>query len=408
MPGSVRVREIRKSGVGENPMSNPVKPISSLLVTHSPRWNGETEYAFGVIQAELEMGMRITLVAPRECDLARKVSGSVRLLEMPGPDPSSSPLDFIRDLRWLSGLIEENGFDILHACRATGHLLTALAGRRRAPLLHLRGGAKKPYGHPGNRLLYRQLTAGVIVSSKRVENWVTVGLKVPPARVHRILSPVDIDRFRPGPPDHSLREELGISRESPLILKVARLAPIKGHSVLLEAMAAVRRRVPGAVLVLVGDPWEGQEEGLRNRARELGMEAAVILTGRREDIPRFLSAASVCVSSSLGSEENSRAVGEYMAAGRPVAATTVGVIPEMVEDGVTGRLVPPRDPAALAEAIAALLEDPERAAKMGAAGRERAEKVFSRRAFARRLSVILDSLNIRIHRGGAESAEKKR
>ncbi len=241
-----------------------------------------------------------------------------------------------------------------------------------------------------------------------MENWVTGGLKVPPERVHRILAPVDTAAFRPLPPDPSLREELGIPRETPLVLKVARLAPIKGHPVLVEAMAGVRRRVPGAVLVLVGDPWEGQEENLRARARELGIGGAVFLPGRREDISRFISAASVCVSSSLGSEENSRAVGEYMASGRPVAATKVGVIPELVADGVTGLLVPPRDPAALEEAIVSLLEDPGRAEKMGAAGRARAREEFSRQAFARRLGVVLDSLGIRIHRGGAESAGEER
>jgi glycosyltransferase involved in cell wall biosynthesis len=387
---------------------DPGKPISSLLVTHSPRWNGETEYAFGVIQAGVEMGIKTTVVAPRDCVLARKVAGSVRLLDFPGRDPSSSPVCFCRSLGRLARLIEEGGFDILHACRATAHLLIALAARNRVPLLHLRGGAKKPYGHPGNRLLYRKLTSGVIVSSKRVENWMTGNLKVPPDRVHRILAPVDTDGFRPAPPDLSLLDELKIPRGTPLVLNVARLAPIKGHPVLLEAMAEVRRRIPGSVLVLVGGSFEGQDEIVRRRIGELGLERAVIMTGRRSDISRFLSVAAVCVSSSLGSEENSRAVGEYMAAGRPVAATTVGVIPEMVADGATGRLVPSRDSGALAEAIAALLEDRERAERMGAAGRERAEKEFSRRAFARRLSVVLVSLGIRIHRGGAESAEKER
>ncbi len=388
-------------------MGDPVQSISSLLVTHSPRWNGETEYAFGVIQAEVEMGIEVTVVAPRDCALARKVAGSVRLLELPGPNPSSSLLDFLRDLSWLSHLIEESGFDILHACRATGHLLTALAARHRAPLLHLRGGAKKPYGHPGNRLLYRRLTAGVIVSSQRVGNWMTGSLKVSPERVHRIFSPVDTERFRPRSPDLSLREELMIPGESPLVLNVARLAPIKGHLVLLEAMAEVCRRFPGTVLVLVGGPWQGQKERLQARARELGLEGTLILTGSRKDIPRFLSTATVCVSSSLGSEENSRAVSEYMASGCPVAATTVGVIPELVVDGITGSLVPPGDSDALAGAISGLLADPSRTRKMGAAGRERAKKEFSRQAFARRLFTALDSLGINIHRGGAKSAEKE-
>lgn len=376
-------------------MTGRGKSPSSLLVTHSRRWNGETEYATGLLRAEVEMGMEVSLVAPRASILARKLSGSVRYLELPGPKPSSSPRDFYRDLRWLSGLIEEKKFEILHACRATGHLLTALAASRRVPLLHLRGGAKKPYRHPGNRILYRRLTAGVIVSSQRIEDWMTGGLGLSPDRVHRLLAPVDTERFRPAAPDPALYEELGVPPAAPLAVNVARLAPIKGHPVLIEAWAEVCRRVPGAVLVLVGGPFEGQEKVVDRKIGELGLAGSVVRTGRRSDIPRFLAAASVCVSSSLGSEENSRAVGEYMAAGRPVAATTVGVIPEMVADGATGFLVPPGDPAALAGAIATLLEDRERAEKMGAAGRRRTEEEFSRSVFARRLREIFTTYGIR-------------
>ncbi len=377
-------------------MTGPGKPVSSLLVTHSRRWNGETEYATGVLRAEVEMGLRVTLVAPRASILARKLAGSVRYRELPGPRPSSSPRDFFRDLRWLSDLIEAEKFQVLHACRATGHLLTALAARRRAPLLHLRGGAKKPYRHPGNRILYRKLTSGVIVSSRGIEDWMTRGLRLPPDRVHRLLAPVDTERFRPAALDPVLYEELGVSRNAPLVVNVARLAPIKGHPVLLEAWAGVLRRIPGAALVLVGGFFEGQEKVVNRKIEELGLAGSVVLTGRRADIPRLLAAASVCVASSLGSEENSRAVGEYMASGRPVAATAVGVIPEMVVDGATGFLVPPGNSEALAGAITSLIEDRERAEEMGAAGRRRAEEEFSRTVFSRRLRDIFTTYGIKV------------
>ncbi len=377
-------------------MTGPGKPVSSLLVTHSRRWNGETEYATGVLRAEVEMGLRVTLVAPRASILARKLAGSVRYRELPGPRPSSSPRDFFRDLRWLADLIEGEKFQVLHACRATGHLLTALAARRRAPLLHLRGGAKKPYRHPGNRILYRKLTSGVIVSSRGIEDWMTRGLRLPPDRVHRLLAPVDTERFRPAALDPVLYEELGVSRNAPLVVNVARLAPIKGHPVLLEAWAGVLRRIPGAALVLVGGFFEGQEKVVNRKIEELGLAGSVVLTGRRADIPRLLAAASVCVASSLGSEENSRAVGEYMASGRPVAATAVGVIPEMVVDGATGFLVPPGNSEALAGAITSLIEDRERAEEMGAAGRRRAEEEFSRTVFSRRLRDIFTTYGIKV------------
>jgi len=369
--------------------------MKSLLVTHSHRWNGETEYAAGVVRAELAMGMDLTVVAPKESTFARQVSGKVRLLELPGRAPSRSIFDFIRDVSWLSSLIATGGFDLIHPSRATAHLLAALADRKRIPLLHLRGGAKRPYGHPGNRFLYRWLTDGVIVSSGRVEGWVIRRLKVPPERVHRILSPVDVGQYKPASPDPSLLKELGISGTGPIILKIARLAPVKGHPILLKAMASVHNEFPQAKLILVGNPWEGQPGQLMEQARKLGIGDSVIFTGRRADVTRFLSCATVCVSSSIGSEENSRAVSEYMASGHPVVASAVGVIPELVVDGQTGFLVPHGDASALADGLINILHNPEESRRMGNAGRHRAVELFSEEAFGRSLSRVFNSVLVK-------------
>ena len=181
------------------------KRIRTLFVTHSPRWNGETEYASQVVRAEARLGFEITLVAPGKSTLAGEVDDLVRLRELPYLKPANSPRAFLGDLRWMRQLIEQNRFDLLHSSRSTAHLLAALARPRRIPLIHLRGGAKRPYGHPGNRFLYRGLTNAVIVSSRQVESWVRDRLHVPSGRVHRLLAPVDTDYFRPYPPDPRLR-----------------------------------------------------------------------------------------------------------------------------------------------------------------------------------------------------------
>lgn len=369
--------------------------MKSLLVTHSRRWNGETEYAAGVVRAELAIGMDLTVVAPGESTFSRQVAGKVRLLELPGRAPSRSFIDFIKDVNWLSGLIETGGFDIIHSSRATAHLLVALANRKRLPLLHLRGGAKRPYGHPGNRLLYRRLTDGVIVSSGRVEEWVIRRLKVPPERVHRILSPVNVEQYKSAPPDPGLRAELGLPATAPVVLKIARLAPVKGHHILLEAMASVHNEFPQAKLVLVGNPWAGQPGELMEQARRLGLADSVIFTGRRADVTRFLACATVCVSSSIGSEENSRAVSEYMASGHPVVASAVGVIPELVVDGKTGFLVPHSNVPALADGLLKILRNPEEARRMGMAGRKRAVELFSEEAFGRSLSRVFNNVLVK-------------
>ncbi len=365
-------------------------PRRSLLLTHKKRWNGETEYAACLIEAEVALGCRVTLIAPGDCELVRRVGDRVDFIQIPGLRPSGSLFDFSRDVRFVSNLLKTGDFDLVHSCRATSHLMAALAVRKKVPFLHLRSGAKRPYGHPANRFLYRGLTDGVIVSSTRIRKWLVKHLGMDPARVHRLLAPVDTDYFCPGLCDPELLKELELESDRPLVVNVARLAPVKGHHILVEAMAAVIRKFPRAVLVAVGNPWEDQPARLLRRARELGIEDSVICPGRRADVRRFIRSAAICVSSSIGSEENSRAVTEYMACAKPVVVTEVGVMPELVEDGITGRVVPARDPAALGAAITEILADPARARKMGKAGRRAAEEGFSGGVFRGKLKKILE------------------
>lgn len=366
----------------------------SLLVTDSAIWTAETEYALAVAGAEKASGFDVTVAAPRASAAAEAAGGSFRLAELPGASPSRSPADFVADLRFLSRLVREGGFDLIHTARQTSHVMAALVPRRRAPLVHLRGSAKMPARHTANRYLYQRRTDLVIVSSFRIREALLERLRIPQDRVQRILAPVDIGRFGKTPPDDTPRPQLGIPAGAPLVVNVARLAPVKGQEVLLEAMARVLAVFPGAFLVVVGEPWSGEPARLLAKARGLGIGESVIFTGSRDDVPRFLAAASVCVSSSLGSEENSRSVGEYMAAGRPVVASSVGVIPELVTDGVTGRLVPPGDPGPLGAAILEILGDPPAARAMGREGRRMAGELFSHEAFAAKLAQVLSALGV--------------
>ena len=371
------------------PSSGPQPPLRALLVTHARKWNGETEYALAVARAEASFGIEVTVASVSKARFLSSLDSSVVCRALPGPSPQSSPLDFLADLRWLARLIASESFSFVHSLRGTSHLMAALALRRRRPLLHLKGGARPPSVNPPQRYLYGRLTDAVLVSSSRLRQAVTQGLRVPPERVHLLFTPVDTERFRPCPPDGSLAEELGIRGRGPVILMAARLAPVKGHGILLRALAGVRKEFPGAVLLLPGHFWQDQPEALHREIAALGLKDSVIVTGHRTDIPRFISLAAVCVISSLGSEENSRALSEYMAMAKPVVATRVGVIPELVADGVNGLLVPPGDPAALAEAIGKILREPVFARRLGEEGRKLAREKLSLEAFRRGLSAIL-------------------
>jgi glycosyltransferase involved in cell wall biosynthesis len=160
----------------------------------------------------------------------------------------------------------------------------------------------------------------------------------------------------------------------PRVLAIGRLIPIKGHAVLLRALAAALTEVPDLELRIVGaGPLE---QSLRSLAAELGIEERVRLLGHVEDVRPAIEASSFVVAPSLG-EGFGLAALEAMERSRAVVASGVGGLLDIVADGETGLLVPPGDADALARAIVALASDPGRAARMGEAGRRRAERDFS-------------------------------
>lgn len=196
-------------------------------------------------------------------------------------------------------------------------------------------------------------------------------------------------------PAHDVRAELGLRAEQPVVGTVATLRPQKAIEVLLRAAALLRESVPDAALLIAGgaeDPAE--EEKLRALAAELRLDGAVHFLGPRTDVSDVLAAFDVAAISS-DFEGSPLSLLEYMQASKPVVSTRVGGIPDMVEEGVTGLLVEPRDPAALAQALADLLHDRRRAGEMGAAGRERQQQEFSLEAMARRVGELYEELHAR-------------
>ena len=167
---------------------------------------------------------------------------------------------------------------------------------------------------------------------------------------------------------------LGLDERGFVVTTVARLDPVKDLVTLLDAFAAVRKRVPGARLVIVGDGPERQR--LDARAAQDDLAGSVQITGYRSDVRALLPAADVYASSSI-SEGVSITILEAMATGIPVVATAVGGTPEILSDGTGGILVPSRDPAQMAAAIASLAEDHRRRGALAAAARRRLETSFT-------------------------------
>jgi glycosyltransferase involved in cell wall biosynthesis len=215
--------------------------------------------------------------------------------------------------------------------------------------------------------------------------------RLDPQKVVVIYNGIDLSRFSPvDPADRSrVRRELGIPEGAPLLLTVAVLRQPKGIQIMIDAMPAILAAVPSVYYGVVGSGDYG--EALRAQAVERKVADRVIFTGFRDDIPRLMAAADVFVLPTL-TEALPTVLAEAMALSRPIIASAVGGVPEMVTDGSNGLLLPPADPAALARACISLAADPDRAQAMGRRGRSVVEARFDIVKQVRRLEALYDEL----------------
>jgi glycosyltransferase involved in cell wall biosynthesis len=215
----------------------------------------------------------------------------------------------------------------------------------------------------------RRLTSSmdhlIVVSNAIDRKVVEEGREAAPRSL--IYNGIDLDRYDHQEPCCTLRDEYGMEPGSPIVGVVGRLELEKGHPTLLEAWPHVLRSVPEAYLLIVG---EGSRlDALHEIAKRMKILHRVVFTGRRDDIPAVTAAFDVAVLPSYR-EAQGLTILEAMAMSRPVVASKVGGIPEMITDGVTGLLVPPKDPEALAAAIVRLLRDHQLADVLGRAGHD--------------------------------------
>jgi glycosyltransferase involved in cell wall biosynthesis len=219
------------------------------------------------------------------------------------------------------------------------------------------------------------ITDQIITVSEQVKRELVSYAVAPPSKIAVIPLGFDLQPFL-ACQDHrgQFRHELGIPDGARLVAIVGRLYPIKNHRLFLDAAACVAIQEPSTRFVIVGDGV--LRPAMQQHAHELGIADRVIFTGWRRDLPRVYADTDILVVSS-NNEGTPVAAIEAMAAGRPVVATRVGGLPDLIAEGETGLLIPPKDPHGLATAILCLLQDPETAWRMGQAGQAKVRERFS-------------------------------
>jgi len=226
---------------------------------------------------------------------------------------------------------------------------------------------------------------------------VTAHVRAKGVRARRFLTVydgIDCDAFAPGG-GAAIRKEFAIPEGAPLVGIVGHLQEWKGQLLVVDAVARARRAIPELRCLIVGGVHKlGADFAARVRERIAGegLEEHVILTGERRDVAACMDAMDVVIHASIRPEPFGRVLIEAMALGRPVIAPRLGGPCEIVADGETGLLVPPRDPDALAAAIIELVGAPARRAAMGRAARARVDRVFDIRRHVAAMEQVFDTI----------------
>ena len=303
------------------------------------------------------------------------------------------PTRGMTDWRWafrFRRLLADENVDLIHAhefdANVQGAFVAAISG---IPLVATVHGKHYFWEKLRRRLAYRWVSrqATMVAVSEDLKQFILEKVGVSSNRITVLYNGVDLPR-PPSPTDiDACRNELHLPEGDQVVGVVGNLYPVKGHQYLIEGIPEVLEKCPNTSFIFAG---RGQlETELKDQVHRLGLDGRVHFLGLRQDIPSILALLDVFVLPSL-SEGLSMAILEAMMAGKPVIATRVGGNPEIVLDGETGFLVPPKDSQALAASLITLLMNRDHALQLAERGKHRAEGQFSLRTMVSAYQSLYD------------------
>lgn len=343
----------------------------SLHIDTARTWRGGQNQVLVTVLGMRSAGHRAMLVAHPDGELRARAAEGLDLL----PLAPRTEMDLSAAWR-LSRAIKQVRPDVVHAHDPHAVAIASLAlsmstQPRRAPLIASRRVDFHLKKNAFSRWKYDQVDLFICASEAIRRMLLSDGIAE--TRAVTVHEGIDLARVAAAPVA-PLREELFLPHGSPIIGNVAALVAHKGQRYLVEAAALVVRQVPDARFVMAG---EGElRETLENHIKHLGLEKHVKLAGFRPDILSLHKAFDIFVMSSV-TEGLGTSLLDAMACGKPIVATSAGGMPEVVEDGRTGLLIPPRDHHAMATAIVRLLKDEALRRQMGDAGLSLVNAKFS-------------------------------
>ncbi|OGP92900.1 MAG: hypothetical protein A2156_10090 [Deltaproteobacteria bacterium RBG_16_48_10] len=354
------------------------------------KWTGPAEPVFSLCKELEKRGHHVTLAYrrppfPVEDSIEKRVlnegvhaTDQFYLNHVLKPSHPTAFLNNFQDFFRLSQYLRKERFDILNVHQSHDHALGGMAARwSREPVIvirtdHKRGFLKSSFG---NRLLISRLTDGIITFSERARRQEAEHFNIPLERVRRVRPALDLSRFDPSKEFKNMRNLFGIGTDETVIGMVARFQRYRRTEVFLEAVKLIVREFPKIKVLLIGRSSQ-MEESVIQPMKRLGVEPWVILGGyQTEHYVDALACMDIFVFLMPGSDGTARALREAMAMRKPVITANWGILPELVENGVSG-IVADDTPESLAHATLELLRDSKLRQAMGRAALERAHRDF--------------------------------
>jgi L-malate glycosyltransferase len=343
----------------------------SLHIDTARTWRGGQNQVFVTLMGLRALGHRTMLVAHPNGELKSRASEGLDVIAL------APRMEMDLGAAWkLSRIIKQIRPEIVHAHDPHGVAMAALALSMstqavKPPLVAARRVDFHIRAHTLSRWKYRQVDCFICASDAIRRMLVGDGIAV--GKTVTVHEGIDLGRVEAAPAANP-HEEFWLPHHAPIVGNVAALVPHKGQRHLVDAAAIVVRQVPDARFVIAG---EGElRPALERQIREQRLEKHVFLAGFRPDVLSLHKSFDVFVLSSV-TEGLGTSLLDAMACAKPIVASTAGGIPEIVEDGVTGILVRPRDQDGLARAIVTLLKDPALRERLGAAGLARVRERYS-------------------------------
>jgi glycosyltransferase involved in cell wall biosynthesis len=352
-----------------------------LHAEFSANWGGQEFRVLEQMDWLARAGHRVALACRPQSDIACRAAAAGHVCHPLVLRGVYNPVSLAR----ARALVVDEGFDVVD-CHGLREAVAFAAARDRCAVVrsqHVTGKIKPGLRH---RLVWSHACDHVVATAARIRDEL-VGIGVAPDHVSVIGEWAADEFFRlDDKPRHrgEVRAEFGLAPDQPVIVNVGMLRHDKGQEYVVDAIRLLRSQGSDAVLVLVGSSTaqsaaetDNHERFLRRLVADHGLDGAVIFAGYRTDVARLVQAADVQVVASIAVEGQSRTVPQAFASEVPVVATTAGGLTELVADGITGHLVPPRDSDAIAAAASAMLCDKAATATMVAAARQLARETLS-------------------------------